>query len=228
MPVKVPNPWESPSSWEKIVFLAGKGRFELHGELTVDAKPATARIDEQEVAGVNGTFRVLNGYSDAEASIEITFWKASQFNVFQSLLNAMNAQGRAAPAIVSALHPNLTLAGMKQCFIRDLEIGDFTVEDGITARFKLSEEKTLTDKKKLEALKKKLKAADSGGAGGPGANDGALNGGTGNGTGGTSKNGKKNPPSKDNPQGFMPGPLGAAQRGFGDGSNAAKSIVGGR
>jgi hypothetical protein len=225
VPVSVPDPWKFPTAWNQVVFLAGKGRFALQGEVTVDAKPGSARIDEQTVPGVNGTFRVMNGYSDASASVQIQFWEYKHFEVFQSLVNTMNAQGRAAPTVVSVLHPNLTLAGMKQCFVHDLEIGDFTNDDGITVKFSLTEELTLTDKNKLDALRKKVKAADSGGAG---ANDGALNGGTG-GNGGTTGKGskaKKNPPSKDKPQGFLPGPLGAAQRGFGDGSNAARKVTG--
>lgn len=225
VPVNVPNPWESPAAWEKIVFLAGRERFELQGELRISVKPSTARIDEQEVPGVNGTFRVMNGYSDAVATVELEFWQVSYFEVFKALLKALNAQGRAAPTVASVLHPALSLAGMYQCFIKDYEIGDFTPEDGIPVRFTLTEEKTLTDKKKLEALRKKLQAADSGGSG---ANDGALSNGTGanGGTKGKSSGAKAKAPSKDNPQGYMPGPLGAAQRGFADGSNQARKVTG--
>ena len=195
-------------------------RYEINGEMTVSAKPGVAIIDEQTVPGLNGTFRVVQGYSDATADVQIALFDGKDIERMQQLMDAVNGQLRTAPQVLSVLHPNLTLARLRQCFIKDVTYEDFTLEDGLVIKFGLAAVTDTIDQKKLAELKKKIKGGDSGGAG---ANDGELGNGTGGkGTSGKPKDQKGKSPSKD----LKKSGLNSGGAGFRDGSNYAVTVAG--
>ena len=228
MAIRVPNPYESPASWSKIVFVTpGKNseRYEINGEITVSAKASVAIIDEQTVPGLNGTFRVVQGYSDATADVQIALFEGKDIERMQQLMDAVNGQLRTAPQVLSVLHPNLTLARLRQCFIKDVTYEDFTLEDGLVIKFGLAAVTDTIDQKKLAQLKKSIKSSngvDNDGSSSVGTNTGGKT------TSGTPRDGIKQPPSKDNPQTFMPGPLGQVVNKLFEGERAGSNKASGK
>lgn len=133
-----PNPFINPELWETLVLVGPKGRVTVPGVVEVDVEPGAPEVDEVSVPGQEGVKALELGWRAGRATVRVEVIDAEGFSKLQAVLDLYRRRKGDPIQPLNALHPNLSLHGLKNVYIAAIRAPDFSRE-GYTLEIELKE-----------------------------------------------------------------------------------------
>ncbi|PZA07757.1 MULTISPECIES: hypothetical protein [unclassified Meiothermus] len=123
-----PNPFINPELWETLILVGPKGRVTVPGVVNVDVEPGAPEVDEVSVPGQEGVRALELGWRAGKATVRVEVIDAEEFSKLRAVLDLYRRRKGDPIQPLNALHPNLSLHGLKDVYIASIRAPDYSRE----------------------------------------------------------------------------------------------------